>query len=570
MPKIPPPYAHQLTGQEKTLAGWAGNSTVFGLIMDMGTGKSRVLCRTWWERTRRDEVDDLLIVAPKGCYLNWSHVPQGEDDESGEFEKWFSEEEYAQLYIRAWVSGAGKLHMKSLGDFVSYTGKRHRVLLMNVEALSSPGRARELLLEYLKSRRVMWAVDEAAVIMHWDSLRTKFVHGAAKLASHRHVLTGLLTPETPLDVFSQFWFMDWRILGFRDYYAFRRRYAVLRRVDYRPVDVREAEERRPKVQAVLYYSRQSEKSWQVAKSSQAEPFWLPKKSAARGTPRPGGCYELSISRWLAEEVGLVEWEGRRGVEVVVNYQNLDELHGRIAAASYRVEMDAVLDLPPMVYMPIRWVDMPDEQARMYKEMLSYATTVLEDRHATASTKLDQMGKLQALLCGHVMSEDGRLIDVPQNRVTSIMELLQDHSGKAIIWAPYPRFLEKMTAALREAYGSESVVTFWGATGNAERAESKRRIQRDEKVRFMVANQAVGGEGNTWTTPNLIIYGANGPKNKDRQQSERRTRRPGQTQSVACADFAVRGTIDEKWVHVIRKKMDLAAALVGDKWREWVV
>ena len=555
---------------EKTLAGWAGNPRVFALVMDMGTGKSRVLCHVWWETVTRDEVDDLLIVAPKGCYLNWSHVPQGEDDEPGEFEKWFPPEEYAQLYIRAWVSGAGVRHQKLLSDFVSYTGKKRRVLLMNVEALSAPGAARDLLERYLASRRVAWAVDEAASIMHWDSLRTKFVHGAAKLAARRYVLTGLLTPETPLDVFSQFWFLDWRILGFRDYYAFRRRYAVLERVDYRPVDVREAEERRPKVRATLYYHRQTEKSWQAAKTKSDEPFWLPKKSAARATPRPGGCYEFSISRWLAEEVGLVEWEGRRGVEVVVNYQNQDELRERVAAASYRVEMDAVLDLPPMVYMPMRWVEMAPEQERMYEEMRRFATTVLGDAHATASTKLDQIGKLQALLCGHVVSEDGSTIDVPQNRVTAIMELLQDHSGKAIVWAPYPRFLEKVTEALRTAYGERSTVTFWGATGNAERAEGKRRIQRDDTARFMVANQAVGGEGNTWTTPNLIVYGANGPKNKDRQQSERRTRRPGQTQTVACVDVAVRGTVDEKWVHVIRKKMDLAAALVGDAWREWLV
>ena len=64
--------------------------------------------------------------------------------------------------------------------------------------------------------------------------------------------------------------------------------------------------------------------------------------------------------------------------------------------------------------------------------------------------------------------------------------------------------------------------------------------------------------------------ANGPRNRARQQSEDRTHRIGQKHSVTYIDLACRGTVDEKWVHTIRSKMDLAAALAGDAWREWVV
>ena len=568
-PRTPPPaYAHQREGFLRALRGVPGlNPCVYALNMDMGTGKSRVVVRVWWRRVAEGQVDDLLILAPKGCYANWSRTSE---EEPGEFEKWFAADEYARLKIATWVSGAGKRATRDYDAFLSYRGPRNRVLLMNVEALSQAGRAREFLAAYLKSRRVMWVVDESTCIMHSDSARTKFVMGLRHLAPYRMIATGLMGPEEPMNVYSQLEFLDPRILGFRDFYAFRRRYAVLEKVDYRPVDQREAQEKRPRHECVLYYHRQTERSWQASSARDSEPFWLPKKAARRGAPRPGGCYEFSLSRWLAEDVGLVDAGRGRGVEVVVSYKNLDELKEKIAGCSYRVEMDDVLDIPEPVYMPIRWLDMTDEQARMYEEMKRYASTVFEDSYVSAATKMDQLSKLQALLCGHVAAEDGTVVDVPQNRVLGVMEVVQEHRGKAVIWAPFPRLLRKVADALAEAYGERSVMTFWGETSARDREEAKRRIQNDDTARFIVANQSVGGEGNTWTEAKLTVFAANGPRNKDRQQSERRTRRAGQRDVCTYVDLAVAGTVDERWVRLIRKKMDVAAALTGDKWRAWLV
>jgi hypothetical protein len=515
-------------------------------------------------------VDDLLVVAPAGCYRNWSCVPQTDDEEPGELEKWLLPEERARVNVFTWKSGMGKRAQADLDVFLRYRGRKRRVLLMNVEALSNKGRAREVLLLFLQSRRCQWTIDESTCIMHWDSLRTEFVHVAAKHARYRTILTGLVAPETPMNVFSQFWFLDWRILGYRNFYTFRQRYAITKKVDYRPMEEREAKGNKKKVTVDLYYHRQSDKAWLVSRDRNAEEMWLPKKFCTRGDPRPGGIYPFTMSEWLAEDKDLVERTSRRGVEVIVSYRNQEELAQRVAAASYRVEKRDVLDLPPKIYMPIRWVEMTDEQERMYREMKAHATTELEGRHASAQIVLDQLGKLQALLCGHIMGEDGEVIDVPSNRVTSILELLEDHSGKAIIWAPYPRFLRKITAALQESYGEASTVTYWGETSDDERQEAKRRIQRDDSCRFIVANQSVGGEGNTWTAATLTIYGANGPKNKARQQSEDRNHRIGQHSSVTYVDLACPGTMDVKWINVIRKKMDLAGALTGDKWREWLV
>jgi hypothetical protein len=40
--------------------------------------------------------------------------------------------------------------------------------------------------------------------------------------------------------------------------------------------------------------------------------------------------------------------------------------------------------------------------------------------------------------------------------------------------------------------------------------------------------------------------------------------------VTYVDLIAPGTVDEKIVRALRKKIDLAAAITGDGWREWLI
>ena len=92
-------------------------------------------------------------------------------------------------------------------------------------------------------------------------------------------------------------------------------------------------------------------------------------------------------------------------------------------------------------------------------------------------KMHQIQKMHEILCGHTKDEQGQVVDIPSNRVNELMTLLQDTSGKTIIWSPYPRSLEKIVDALKTAYGARSTVGFWGDTSTADRKDAKHRIQR---------------------------------------------------------------------------------------------
>ena len=70
------PYDHQLEALKVSY-----QSESFALLMDMGTGKSKVLVDTIAYLDSQDLINSAIILAPKGVYKNWvvkelpAHMP---------------------------------------------------------------------------------------------------------------------------------------------------------------------------------------------------------------------------------------------------------------------------------------------------------------------------------------------------------------------------------------------------------------------------------------------------------------------------------------------------------------
>lgn len=493
-----PRYQHQ-----ETALDLLGQYEQFALIMEQGTGKSRPVIEDWLNRVRMGLVDDLVVLGPKGCYLNWV----GTEDEPGELDKWVPDFWKSRIYIAPWVTNGKAAQRKASEDLLYATGPRF--LTMNIEALNRPGHARRYLLNFIQNHRVIGVIDESTTICHEDAARTKFLLDEVKpKLALRRILSGLVAPESPFDLFTQYWFLDWTIIGQRTFWAFKNRYAVMEKVDFRPKHLR--------------------------------------------TERKA--------------------DGKKFIpaSLVKEYRNLEELNRLIMTRSYRVTKDEVLDLLPKIYQ--FWdVDLTEEQNDAYVSMRDIAVSKLaEGVFSTAKMKLDQLGKLQHILCGHVRQEDGTLYDIPENRTSAIIEILHQHAGKCIIWAPYPQALRKIAKRLLEEFGEDSTVCYWGETRLEERLIARSRIQNDDKCRFIVSNQSVGKFGNTWTSCNLVIYYANSFDNEDRQQSEDRAHRIGQTKSVTYIDLRAKGTVDEKLIRVLRDKINISSAIQGDEFKQWLI
>jgi len=492
------PWAHQRNALIKM-----GGREAFALLMAMRTGKTKTLLDNWGELEAQGECDDLLVIAPAGVYRTWEKAIRDH----------LAPELLARVNLFTWsAQQKGSKDTARLEAFLrDFT--RPRILLVNVEALSTVQRARTICYNFLDQRQSMLAIDESTAIKNPTAKRTVYINRILKQASkYRRILSGLPTPKSPLDIYSQFDFLDPKILGFKSYHGFRARYAVTRQMQ------------------------------------------LP------GRPRP--------------------------FNVVVGYRDVDEIQERILPHSHRVLLEDCYDLPPKMYT-IRDVPLTEEQTRIYSELKEFATSELENnQHVTASQVITQILRMHQVLCGHVGTEDGKFAEIPERRTDTLLDLLDEHDGKGIIWCSYDADIRKVSLALEKQQlenhyekddprrrvdmdNLKHVARFWGGN-RATRENEEYRFLNDPDCRYMVATAAAGGRGRTWTVADLVIYYSNTADLEHRSQSEERAQGVDKTTSVLYVDLVAPGTVDEKMLKTLRAKINMAATITGDQWREWII
>jgi len=254
---------------------------------------------------------------------------------------------------------------------------------------------------------------------------------------------------------------------------------------------------------------------------------------------------------------------------IVGYRHLEELQKKLNDFSFRVTKEECLDLPDKVFVR-RDIELTDEQRKAYDQMKLMALTLIGGDMMSTNNALTQIMRLHQICCGHVKFDDGRQVDIPNNRVNELLATTQEVTGKIIIWANYRRDIENIKAALQKEYGMTAVATYYGDTETEERQEIVTKFQDpDSDLRFFVGNPRTGGYGLTLTAAHTVIYYSNSFDLEVRLQSEDRAHRIGQTNKVTYIDFISPGTVDEHIVKALRNKINIASAVLGEDLKDWI-
>jgi SNF2 family DNA or RNA helicase len=208
------PYAHQLKALEMS---W--NKEVFAYFMEMGTGKSKVLLDNVAMLYDKGKIDSVLIVAPKGVYKNWydSEIPTHMVD-------------HIQKKAVLWQALINKKQQTKLDTLFKSEVDLH-ILIMNVEAFSTK-KGLDFARKFLSCHNTLVAVDESTTIKNPSAKRTKNILQLSKMAKYRRILTGSPVTKSPLDLYTQCFFLDPFLLDHASYYSFRTRYAVMRTANF--------------------------------------------------------------------------------------------------------------------------------------------------------------------------------------------------------------------------------------------------------------------------------------------------------------------------------------------------
>ena len=203
------PYEHQCKVFETSR-----DKKYFALLMDMGTGKSKVIVDNAAWLYEEKKIDALLVIAPNGVHLNWvrNEIPAHLPDRIPRF-------------VVPWESGnQSKKYAKSMVKLFDAT-QELKIFTMNIEALSSK-RGAETAQRFLKRYPLsMTVIDESSKIKTPRAKRTKIAVNLRKLTAYRRILTGTPITQSPLDLFPQLYFLSPDILMFTSFYAFKHHYA---------------------------------------------------------------------------------------------------------------------------------------------------------------------------------------------------------------------------------------------------------------------------------------------------------------------------------------------------------
>lgn len=202
------PFEHQREALRRS-----SHRKFFGLFMEPGTGKSKVVVDTAGYLRIEDKIDVLIILAPSVVHVEWirEQLPTHMTDKV----KW-------KGFIWRSNKANNKSYQEEWAEWLAFKGLR--VLSMNIEAvITSNGKT--ALRSLVKSARCFVTIDESTDIKSPGSKRTITLRNLAPNMAYRRVLSGLPDPEGPLDLYSQLRFLSPTIVG-SSFTSFKNEYAI--------------------------------------------------------------------------------------------------------------------------------------------------------------------------------------------------------------------------------------------------------------------------------------------------------------------------------------------------------
>lgn len=231
-----PPFEHQRQALQK---GY--NLKNFAYLMEMGTGKSKATVDNAGILFMLGEIDRMAVIAPKSAYEDW-------------VEKHFPENFPYDYKTHTWRGWGTKTEQANF-DFTMRSDK-FKVLTINMEAFSSDSSpCHGVLRNFLQAGKSMATVDESTGIKNQGAKRTEAIIQHGTMAEYRRILTGSPITKSPLDAYSQFDFLQNGLIGHRNFFAYRSKYCLMKRVDPKnsrdrrafPVAYRNLEQLRDKI-----------------------------------------------------------------------------------------------------------------------------------------------------------------------------------------------------------------------------------------------------------------------------------------------------------------------------------
>ena len=516
------PFQHQLEAYRFT-----EGKDYFALFMQQGTGKTKTAIDICSMRYAKGQINAVLVIAPNHVHSQWGNeqIPI----HCG-----------VQHSIFVFHSGMGKQKTNEFRSFISSPTHSLKWLCVNVESFSYSTYL-HYFQDYCRLNNVFIVLDEATSIKNPQSKRfINIVRGlsdcrmsgrrlisSTPLSKGRAILTGTPITNSPLDAWAMFEFLKQDYFG-RPYYSFKAHYTIEQKMQ-------------------IWQGNVCRTITTTAKDIQ---------DIARKCSTPEGMTEVQTQLGITPaDIMYIQAHP----DLQMPYKYLDELKGKMQECAFFKKSSECFDLPPKIYEHVS-VELNEEQLRMYQQLEDEYISEYEGKVIPVLNKITLYTRLSQLAGGFLPftdDETGGTEVVPIGKSNPKVDALIDRIGNGdlpcIVVTRFTAEAEYLYTRLCEAFKDRTVGLFIGP----------KKVPRDPvdefkkgNVDILIANERMISKGHNLQLSHTLYFFSCSYSLEDRDQTEDRIARYGQTEKCLIVDFIANGTIDMKVYAALRQKRSL--------------
>ena len=469
------PFKGNPTSAQKEALNKAFPLDAFAFAMDMGTGKTYTEISYCAAKAMMGQITQVLIVADTIAKPTWRE----------EFELW------CPIDYTLFVMEQGK--QKAAVQWIEEKHDRLRVLVVGVESLSTGPHAKDVAWKFVSKGNTHMGIDESSSIKTPSAARTRLCWDIGGVCKTRHIMNGTPIDEGVEDFFAQYRFLDWTIIGEKNFTMFKAKYCVMGGFENRKI---------------VGYDNLDELFERIA------PY----------------TYEVKIED--VEDMPEQLWQTVTCEPTKEQKKALDDLGDPMMTTvqgDYLLEVETVLERMTR-YQQILGGFFPhdyDEEtlAKLKKSDPKHGVIRIEGKNP----KLDALTSL--------------LPKLPKRR-------------KVIIWAKFAPERELIHQWFVDNKPGEFVHMGSGLDADEKQA-LKIEFQTNPDIHYFITSQKIAAKSITLHAATISVYYSNEQSYMLRKQSERRTWRKGQHHPCLYIDIVMNHKWDKKIVKALRDKRDIA-------------
>lgn len=516
------PFAHQLEAYDFTK-----DKSYFALFMQQGTGKTKTAIDICAMRYAEGQINAVMVIAPNHVHSQWGneqipmHSPVMSD-------------------IFIFHSGMGKARTKLFNDFIHNPSDKLKWLCVNVESFSY-STYMHFFQDFVKENKVFIILDEATSIKNPQSkrffnivrgladtkMRGKRIISTEPMSIGRAILTGTPITNSPLDAWAMFEFLKPDYFG-RPYYSFKAHYTI-------------------------------EQKMQVWQGNVCRTISTTAKDIVK------------LAELCKTTEGLIEAQATYGIsaadlmylqthpDMTMPYKYLDELKADMSKVAFFKKSSECFDLPPKIYEHVN-VEMNDEQRRVYQQLENEYIAEYSGKEVTVLNKITLYTRLSQLAGGFLPftdDESGSVELTPigntNPKVDALTDRIETGDLPCIVVTRFTAEALYLFNTLTEKFKDKTVGIFIGP-----KKYPKDPIESFKKgeVDILIANERMISKGHNLQLSHTLYFFSCSYSLEDRDQTEDRIARYGQTEKCLIVDFIAYETIDMKVYAALRQKKNL--------------